>query len=77
MLDGLHVAKCVEHCNGEYIQAYGIKGSFLHFFFFFSVVDTALNGITYKPSFKGYLIQANAIEKLGGFFENRWHKSIW
>ena len=41
------------------------------FFFFFSVVDTALNGITYKPSFKGYLIQANAIEKLGGFFKNR------
>ena len=34
-----------------------------------NVVDTALNGINYKLSFKGYLIIANVIENSGAFLK--------
>ena len=34
-----------------------------------NVVDTVLNGIYYKRSFKGYLVLANAIEKWDAFLK--------
>ena len=64
---GFHAAKCVEHCIGKYIQGSGIEESFWQAKVFgvnvAYVVDTVLNKISFKWSFKGYLILILAIEK--------------
>ena len=71
MLSGFHVAKCVEHCIGKHIQGSGVNGSLQQTkVFCVNIVDTVLNGIDYKRSFKGHLILANAIEKWNAFNEN-------
>ena len=62
MLGGFHAVKCVEYCIGKYIQGSRIEGHV-------NVVDTVLNGINYKGSFKGCLILANAIEKWDAFLK--------
>ena len=68
MLGGFYAAKCVEHCIEKYIQKYRIEGSLRQTKVFgVNVVDTVLNGINYKRSFKGYLILANATEKCDAF----------
>ena len=71
MFGGFHAAKCAEHCIDKYIQGSGIVGSLQQAKVFgVNIVDTVLNGINYKRSFKGYLILANAIKKWELFFEN-------
>ena len=70
MLGGFHAAKCAEHCIDKYIQGSGIVGSLQQAKVFgVNVVDTVLNGINYKRSFKGYLILAHANEKWDTFLK--------
>ena len=70
ILGRFHAAKCVEHCIDKYIQESGIEGSLrLTKVFGMNIVDTVLNGINYKRSFKGYLILASAIEKWHSFLK--------
>ena len=70
MLGAFHAAKCVEHCIEKYIQGFGIEGSIQQTKVFdVNVVDTVLNGINYKQSFKDYLILANTIEKWDVFLK--------
>ena len=70
MLGGFHAAKSIGDCTGKYIEGSGIEGSLQQKnVFSVNVVDTVLNGIYYKQSFKGYLVLANAIEKWDAFLK--------
>ena len=65
MLGGFHTAKCVKHCIGKCIQGSGIEESLRQTQVFgVNVVGAVLNDTNYARSLKGYLILANAIEKL-------------
>ena len=70
MFGGSHAAKCAEHGIDKYIQGSGIVGSLQQAKVFgVNIVDTVLNGINYKRSFKGYLILAHANEKWDTFLK--------
>ena len=70
MLGVFHAANSVGDCTDKYIQGSGIDGSLQQkSVFIVNVVDTVLNGINYKRSFKGYLVLANAIEKWDPFLK--------
>ena len=65
MLGGFHTSKYVGHFIGKYIQGFCIEESLRQTQVFgANVVDVVLNGTNSPGSLKGYLILANAIEKL-------------
>ena len=60
----------VKHCIEKYIQGSEIEGSLRQTKVFnVNVVDTVLNGINYKRSFKVYLILANDFLKRDDFLK--------